>query len=190
VKQRAAGARPRRKDGRLVQNRDVEFLNLRKYQVNDIRPHLRRAAYDAGLRLRDLQQYRNLSVGFVTFCLSPWFHRWRQPLSRDLIRAKCAPFTSNEFHCETLVVSEVLQRFQAWNAAIVSGSVNRNEVREREGFHPGSTLSSGRSTCGPSARRHRWSSRRQSAGKGAPARGGRGEFVARRLPRSRDGARE
>jgi hypothetical protein len=28
------------------------------------------------------------------------------------------------------------QRFQAWNAAILSGWVNRNEVREREGFNP------------------------------------------------------
>jgi hypothetical protein len=35
-----------------------------------------------------------------------------------------------------LIVSDVLQRFQAWNAAIISGWVKRNEVREREGFNP------------------------------------------------------
>jgi hypothetical protein len=41
-----------------------------------------------------------------------------------------------EFLSHQLIVSDVLQRFQAWNAAIISGWVKRNEVREREGFNP------------------------------------------------------
>jgi len=43
---------------------------------------------------------------------------------------------STKFLAHQLIVSDVLQRFQAWNAAIISGWVKRNEVREREGFNP------------------------------------------------------
>ena len=54
----------------------------------------------------------------MTFCSSPWFNRWQQALSRDLMSANARPLLL-EFHSEKLVVSHVLQRFQTWNTVIV-----------------------------------------------------------------------
>jgi Phage portal protein len=120
-----------------ISNRDAEFLNLRKYQVGDIArifgvpPHM-----IGDLDRATFSNIEQLSLEFVTFCLSPWFIRSQQALSRDLMSAKMRAAYFYEFLSHQLIVSDVLQRFQAWNAAIISGWVKRNEVREREGFNP------------------------------------------------------
>jgi HK97 family phage portal protein len=113
-----------------ISNRDAEFLNLRKYQVNDIArifgvpPHMMQ-----DLDRATFNNIEHLSLEFVTFCPAPSFERWVQALARDLMSAKMRSFY--EFRPEKLIVSDVLQRFQAWNAPIISGWVNRNEIRER-----------------------------------------------------------
>lgn len=120
-----------------VTNRDAEFLELRKYQVTDIArifgvpPHM-----IGDLDRATFNNIEQLSLEFVTYCLSPWFERWCQALSRDLMSAKMRSAYFYQFRSEQLVVADVLQRYQAYNAAILSGWINRNEVREREGFNP------------------------------------------------------
>ena len=120
-----------------ISNHDAEFLALRKFQISDIArmfgvpPHM----------LQDLDRatfnnIEQLSLEFVTFCLAPWMVRWQQAISTRLMSAKMRANYFAEFRPEKLVVSDVLARYQAWNAAIISGWVNRNEVREREGFNP------------------------------------------------------
>jgi len=120
-----------------VNNHDAEFLNLRKYQVTDIArifgvpPHM-----IGDLDRATFNNIEQLSLEFVTYCLTPWFERWTQALARDLMSAKMRSSYFYQFRSEALVVADVLQRYQAWNAAILSGWINRNEVREREGFNP------------------------------------------------------
>ncbi|MBV8773120.1 MAG: phage portal protein [Deltaproteobacteria bacterium] len=77
-----------------------------------------------------------LSLEFVTFCLQPWFWRWQQLLPRDLMSAKMQTAYFFEFRAEKLIGADVQQRYQAYNAAIMSGWMNRNEPRKHEGLNP------------------------------------------------------
>lgn len=77
-----------------------------------------------------------LSLEFVTFCLQPWFWRWQQLLPRDLMSAKMQTAYFFEFRAEKLIGADVQQRYQAYNAAIISGWMDRNEPREHEGLNP------------------------------------------------------
>jgi hypothetical protein len=120
-----------------ITNHDAEFLSLRKYQVTDIArifgvpPHM-----IGDLDRATFSNIEQLSLEFVTYCLAPWFERWEQALARDLMSAKMRSNYFFQFRAEKLMVADVLQRYQAYNAAILSGWLNRNEVREREGFNP------------------------------------------------------
>jgi HK97 family phage portal protein len=120
-----------------ISNRDAEFLALRKYQVTDIArifgvpPHM-----IGDLDRATFNNIEQLSLEFVTFCLQPWFWRWQQVLARDLMSTKMQAAYFFEFRAEKLIVADVLQRYQAYNAAIMSGWMNRNEPREREGLNP------------------------------------------------------
>jgi hypothetical protein len=61
----------------------------------------------------------HLWLEFVTFCIAQWFIRLQQALSRDLMSAKMRAAYFYEFLSLQLIVSDVLQRFRAWNAAII-----------------------------------------------------------------------
>ncbi len=122
-------------------NKDAEFLALRKHQISEIArifgvpPHM----------LQDLDRatfnnIEQLSLEFVTFCLAPWFVRWQQAISLRLMSAKMRANYFAEFRPEKLIVADVLNRYQAYNAAILSGWMNRNEPRENEGLNPAKGL--------------------------------------------------
>lgn len=120
-----------------VSNKDAEFLSLRNYSDVDIArifgvpPHMIQ-----NLDRATFANVEHLALEFVAFCLTPWARRWEQAISLRLMSAKMRAGYFAEFRMEKLIVTDVLNRYQAYNAAILSGWMNRNEPRENEGLNP------------------------------------------------------
>ena len=114
---------------------DAQFLMTRKFQINEfarwfnIPPHM----------LRDLDKatFSNIeqqSIDFVLYSMMPWFRRWEQAITRDLILAPQTFFA--EFLIEGLLRGDTKSRYEAYASAITNGWMTRNEARIKENLNP------------------------------------------------------
>ena len=114
---------------------DAQFLMTRKFQINEfarwfnIPPHL----------LRDLDKatFSNIeqqAIDFVLYSMMPWFRRWEQAITRDLILAPQTFFA--EFLIDGLLRGDTKSRYAAYASAITNGWMTRNEARIKENLNP------------------------------------------------------
>ena len=114
---------------------DAQFLMTRKFQINEfarwfnLPPHL----------LRDLDKatFSNIeqqAIDFVLYSMMPWFRRWEQAITRDLILAPQTFFA--EFLIEGLLRGDTKSRYDAYASAITNGWMTRNEARIKENLNP------------------------------------------------------
>jgi len=118
-------------------NEDSQFLETRIFQVEEI-------ASWFGVPLSLLQHTEKstswgtgitqLTLGFVQFTMQPWFARWEQEISQDLILAKDQFFA--EFVLEGLLRGDPETRSKFYNIMIRTGVYTRNEVRKLENLNP------------------------------------------------------
>lgn len=120
-----------------IPNDDAQFLETRKFQVREIArlfrvpPHL----------VSDLEQatFSNIeqqSLEFVIYTMMPWFTRWEQEISRSILLESERAAYFAEFLIDSLLRGDTLSRYQAYNSAINTGWMTRNEVREKENMNP------------------------------------------------------
>ncbi len=114
---------------------DAQFLMTRKFQINEfarwfnLPPHL----------LRDLDKatFSNIeqqAIDFISVSMMPWFRRWEQAITRDLILVPQTFFA--EFLVEGLLRGDTKTRYEAYASAITNGWMTRNEARIKENLNP------------------------------------------------------
>jgi HK97 family phage portal protein len=114
---------------------DSQFLDSRKFQVNDIArwlglpPHVL-----ADLEKSSFNNIEEMARELVVFKLMPWWVRWEQVIRRDLIMRPETYFA--EFTVDMLLRGDVAKRFESYKVGIEHGIYNPNEVRELENLNP------------------------------------------------------
>lgn len=110
---------------------DFQMILSRKFTVNDIArwlgvpPHM----------LSDLERatFSNIEQQgqeFVTYSLGPWLSLWEFAINDQLVLASGRFYA--EFQRDALARGTLLDRWQAYQVAVSTGTVTRNEVRRKE----------------------------------------------------------
>lgn len=117
----------------------AQFLELRQFQVAEVARLYRvplfliqetekSTSWGTGLE--------QMSRGFVSFTLSPWFSRNEQAISRDLIPPTRRDVLFAEFLAEALMRGDVEKRYKAYAIGRNWGWLSPNDVRRRENMDP------------------------------------------------------
>lgn len=120
-----------------MKNSDAQFLETRKFQVRDIarifrvQPHL-----IADLENATFTNIEHQGIEFVVHTMTPWFVRWEQAISRDLIPDEDVQRLYAEFLVDALLRGDTKSRYEAFASGIVNGWLTRNEVRLAENRDP------------------------------------------------------
>jgi len=121
-----------------MSSEDAQFLESRKFQVNDIARY-----FNVPLHL--IQDYEratfsnveHLAISFVQHTVTPWLVRWEQAINNRLIPLSVSDGNVfAEFLIESLLRGDTATRYAAYATAISSGWMHRNEVRLRENLNP------------------------------------------------------
>lgn len=113
-----------------------QFMESRRFQIQEIARTYRVPLHMIG----DLERSTNnnieqQSIEFVVYTLGPWLRRIEQSITRDLILPSERGQYFVKFNVNSLLRGDIAARFDAYNKAILSGWLNRNEVRELEDFN-------------------------------------------------------
>lgn len=122
-----------------AENESSQYLETREFQVAEIArwfrvpPHLIGAMEKSTTWGTGIEQ---MSIGFVTFTLQPWFTRWEEAIGRDLITA--TPFFYAKFVPAALLRGDTKSRYEAYQIAAGGNApwMSRNEIRELEEKNP------------------------------------------------------
>jgi HK97 family phage portal protein len=122
-----------------MSNQDAQFLESRKFQVEDIA-----RIYRVPLPLIQHTEkstswgtgIEQLILGFIKFTMLPWFTRWEGTLERDLLRAEEQGSLFFEFLVDGLERGDFKGRYEGYEKAIQNGIMSPNEVRGKENLNP------------------------------------------------------
>lgn len=78
-----------------------------------------------------------LDLGFVKYTMLPWFTRWEERATLDIIPERDRGRFFAEFFAAALLRGDSTARANFYRTAIMSGWMNRNEVRLAENMEPG-----------------------------------------------------
>lgn len=121
-----------------MSSEDAQFVESRKFQLNDI-------ARFFNVPLHLIQDYEratfsnveHLAISFVQHTITPWLVRWEQAVNSRLIPLSVDdPDVFSEFLVEALLRGDTATRYSAYQTAILSGWMHRNEVRIKENLNP------------------------------------------------------
>lgn len=114
---------------------DSQFIEQRKMQRSEvlalygIPPHMagdteKTTSWGSGIE----QQ----TIGFVTFTLMPWLVNIEQAIYRDVLTAKQRKKYYARFNSDAIIRGDILSRYKAHQIGVLTGFLNRNEVRQME----------------------------------------------------------
>lgn len=115
-----------------VPNKDAQFIELRRFQVQEIARIYRIPPHMLGdLERATFSNIEHQGLNFVTYTLLAWLVRLEQSINRSLL-----PNANGEFYAkfivDALLRGDTKSRYEAYKIAIESGWLNRNEVRVME----------------------------------------------------------
>lgn len=116
---------------------EAQFLETRKFQVNEIArwfnvpPHM-----IADLDKATFSNIEEMGIGFVIYSLGPWLTNMEQALQRDLLTPTEKRSIFIEHLVDALLRGRILERYQAYQTAIMNGIMSPNEARDRENLNP------------------------------------------------------
>lgn len=116
---------------------DAQFLQTRNYQVVDIarlfnmKPHK-----IAELTNATFSNIEHEGLDFVVSTMRPWFVRWEQRAWQSLLSTSEQKQYYAEHLVDALLRGDTASRYTAYQTAILSGFMTRNEVRDRENLNP------------------------------------------------------
>lgn len=118
-----------------VPHKDAQWIELRQFQVSELARWLRIPPHKIG----DLQHatFSNISeqnIEYAVDTLTPWARRWELEAQRKLLGRSSQLFTEILF--DGLLRGDNETRFRAYQVAINSGWMSRNEVRVKENLNP------------------------------------------------------
>ncbi|MBO6542303.1 MAG: phage portal protein [Alphaproteobacteria bacterium] len=118
----------------VMNNTDAQFLETRKFQVNEIAriyripPHML-----ADLDKASFSNIEHQSLEFVKYTLMPWLRRIESAINTQLIDTDGV---YAEFLVDGLLRGDVKARYEAYQIAISIGVMSPNEVRALENLNP------------------------------------------------------
>lgn len=113
-----------------------QFMESRRFQIQEIARTYRVPLHMIGdLERATFSNIEQQSIEFVVYTLGPWLRRIEQSITRDLILPSERGQYFAKFNVNSLLRGDIAARFDAYNKAILSGWLNRNEVRELEDFN-------------------------------------------------------
>jgi len=116
---------------------DAQFLDTRKFQVNEIARIYRVPPHMIG----DLEKatYSNIeqqSIDFVVNTIVPWLRRWEQAINSKLLTPSEWKEYFAEFKVDGLLRGDIESRYKAYATARQWGWMSANDVRELENMNP------------------------------------------------------
>ena len=116
---------------------DVQFLELRKFQIAEIARVFRVPLHMLGdLSDATFSNVENMGAEFVTLTLMPWLKLWEGAIARSLLKPEERSKFYAEFLTDDLARADMAARCTAYSQAIANGILNPNEVRAMENRAP------------------------------------------------------
>ena len=120
-----------------VTNRELQYIESRKYTREEIAAIYRvpLVLLQAGDKTQTYASAEQFFDSLVKHTMLPWFYRWEQAISRDLIM----PFDEDifaEFLVDGLLRGDTAARSAFYQIMVEIGAMTRNEVRIKENLNP------------------------------------------------------
>lgn len=115
---------------------DAQFIETQKMQRSQIAGIFRVPPHMIGdLERATFSNVEQQSIDFVVYTMQPWLSRWEQELSRGLLSESEQEEYFVEFLVDGLLRGDATARANYFRTAIMTGWLNRNEVREIENLN-------------------------------------------------------
>jgi HK97 family phage portal protein len=116
---------------------DVQWLDTRKFQVNDIARIFRVPPHMIGDLTRSTNNnIEHQGIEFVTQALMPWIENWEQQICHDLMTPDEQEQYGVSFIEDALLRGDQKSRFDAYAVARQWGWMSANEIRRKERMQP------------------------------------------------------
>lgn len=118
-----------------MSNSDMQFIESRKFQINEIARIFRVPPHMIGdLERATFSNIEEQSIEFVTYCLRPWIIRLEKGLNNALFENDRTYFV--EFKVDGLLRGNTQSRYAAYSTAFSNGWMCINEIRALENMNP------------------------------------------------------
>lgn len=120
-----------------LSNEDAQFLETRKFQITEIArlfrvpPHML-----ADLERATFSNIEQQALGFVKYTMMPWYVRWEQAISLQLLPEADQDDLFAEFLVDGLLRGDIVSRNKAYEIGLRNAYLNPNEVRAMENRNP------------------------------------------------------
>ena len=116
-----------------MSNDDAQFLETRKFQRSEIAGFFRVPPHMIGdMEAATFSNIDHQAVAFVVHTMGPWLARWEPALDRDLLTVAEQEEYFFEFNVDGLLRGDPAARAKYYQTAILTGWMNRNEVRAKD----------------------------------------------------------
>ena len=116
---------------------DSQFLELRKFAIEEIARHLRiPPVFLMDYGRATWSNAEAMGNQFLTFCLLPWIKRWEGEIALKLFTPKERSTYYAEFNVDALLRADFQQRMQGYQQGIAARIFNPNEARALENLPP------------------------------------------------------
>lgn len=120
-----------------IPQKDAQFLETRKFQVEDIAriyrvpPHML-----ADLSRATFSNIEHQSIDFVMHCIRPWLVRWEQSISQNLMLPDERKRYFAEHLVDGLLRGDIKTRYESYTLGRNGGWLSVNDIRELENMNP------------------------------------------------------
>ena len=112
---------------------DAQFLETRKYQVNEICRIFRVPPHLVGdLERATFSNIEHQSIEFVQHTIRPWLVRWEQAISRSLLDEKERLIYFAKFNVDGLMRGDYKSRMEGYAIGRQNGWLSINDIRRLE----------------------------------------------------------
>ena len=116
---------------------DAQFLETRKYQLNEICRIFRVPPHLVGdLERATFSNIEHQSIEFVQHTIRPWLVRWEQEISRSLLDEKERLLYFAKFNVDGLLRGDYKSRTEGYAIARQNGWLSINDIRRLEDMPP------------------------------------------------------
>jgi len=116
---------------------DAQFLQLRKFQLNEIARIYRVPPHMVGdLEKSSFSNIEQQSLDYLTHTLRPWLVRWEQAILTQLFMKHEQERYFAEFAVDGLLRGDVKSRYEAYSIGRQNGWLSANDIRALENMNP------------------------------------------------------
>lgn len=116
-----------------INPQDAQFLETRKYQINEIARIYRIPPHMVGdLEKSSFANIEHQSLEFVKYSLDPWVIRWEQGLAKDILSTEEKRKYYWNMNVDGLLRGDYASRMNGYAVARQNGWMNANDIRAME----------------------------------------------------------